>query len=73
VHFRLEFSDRLLAVWFGIHVLLPNPGQFDLFATLASLAAFVAMIRFKLDIIPVVIASACLGLLFKTVAPALFL
>ena len=55
-----------LAVWFGLHVFFPNAGVVDWFAIILSLVAFVAMLRYKIDIIPVVLASGLLGLLYKS-------
>jgi chromate transporter len=54
-----------LAVWFGLHVFLPNAGVIDWFAVVLCAAAFVAMLRYQIDIIPVVLASGLLGLLWK--------
>jgi chromate transporter len=55
-----------LAVWFGLHVFFPNAGVLDWFAVVLCAAAFVAMLRYQIDIIPVVLASGLLGLLWKT-------
>jgi len=38
----------------------------DWFAVVLGLAAFVAMIKWKVDIIPVVLGAGLLGLIFKT-------
>ena len=51
-----------LAVWFGWHVLAPTAGVIDWFALALGVAAFAAMQRFKVDVIPVVLASGVLGL-----------
>jgi chromate transporter len=55
-----------LAVWFGLHVFFPHGGASvaatDWFAVAVSAAAFVAMQRFKVGIVPVVLASGALGL-----------
>jgi len=56
-----------LAVWFGLHVILPSHGVIDWFAIVLCAAAFVAMLRYKIDIIPVVLASGLLGLVWKMV------
>jgi len=53
-----------LAVWFALHVFFPSAGVIDWFAIALCAAAFVAMLRYKIDIIPVVLASAVLGLLY---------
>jgi len=50
-----------LAVWFGLHVFFPTRGAVDWFALVVSVAAFVALQRFKVGVIPVVIVSALLG------------
>jgi len=54
-----------LAVWFGLHVIFPSHGVIDWFALVLCAAAFVAMLRYKIDIIPVVLASGLLGLIYK--------
>ena len=51
-----------LAVWFGLRVFFPASGTVDWFAILLCAAAFVAMLRYKIDIIPVIIGSAIVGL-----------
>ncbi len=53
-----------LAVWFGLHVFLPQGwpgGTIDWFAIVVCAAAFFAMQRFKVGVIPVVVASGALG------------
>jgi chromate transporter len=57
-----------LAVWFGLHVVLPVGGGVDWFVAVVALLAFVAMQRFKAGLIPVVLAGAGLGLLQHLVA-----
>jgi chromate transport protein ChrA len=52
--------------WFGLHVIFPSANVVDWFAVVLGLAAFVAMIKWKVDIIPVVIGAGLLGLIFKT-------
>jgi len=54
-----------LAVWFAINALFPNHGAIDWFAFVVSLIAFVGMLRWKWDIIPVVLGSGALGLIYK--------
>jgi chromate transporter len=51
-----------LAVWFGLHVVHPNEGL-DWFAVLLGLAALLAMLRWKLGVIPVVLAGGAIGLI----------
>jgi len=55
-----------LAVWFALHVFFPLAGVVDWFALGLSLAAFIGMLRYKIDIIPVILASGLLGLIYKT-------
>jgi len=54
-----------LAVWFGLHVILPVANVVDWFALAVGLAAFLLMTRWKWDIIPIVLAASLLGLIFK--------
>ena len=54
-----------LAVWFGLHVIFPGNEKVDWFALGLCAVAFIAMLRFKIDIIPVVLASGLLGLIYK--------
>jgi len=51
-----------LAVWFGLHVFFPAKGVVDWFALIVSVAAFVAMQRFKVGVIPVILTCLTLGL-----------
>jgi chromate transporter len=51
-----------LAVWFALHVIHPDRG-FDWFAIVLGLAALVALIRWKVGVIPVILAGGLLGLL----------
>lgn len=52
-----------LAVWFGLHVFFPSPHRVDWFAVALAAVAFLALQRFKLGVIPVVLASGAAGLL----------
>ena len=56
-----------LAVWFAINALFPGRAAIDWFACIISAVAFVGMLRWKWDIIPVVLGSGMLGLLFNLV------
>jgi chromate transporter len=59
-----------LAVWFGIQVLFPGSGQgraVNWFAVILSVVAFVGMVRWKWDIIPVVLGAGISGLICRTV------
>jgi chromate transporter len=55
-----------LAVWFGLHVLFPTEMQVDWFAVVLSTVAFAGMVRWKWELIPVVIGSGVLGLLYRS-------
>jgi len=50
-----------LAVWFGLHVFFPGNSATDWFAIAVCATALAAMQRFKIGVIPVVLASAALG------------
>jgi chromate transporter len=54
-----------LAVWFGIHVLFPDGKMLDWFALGLSVVAFIGMLRWKWDVIPVVMGSGLIGLVYK--------
>jgi len=56
-----------LAVWFGWHVVRPDGGGTDWFAVIVSVAAFAAMERLKVGIIPIVAAGAALGVAWSFV------
>jgi chromate transporter len=53
-----------LAVWFGTHALFPQ-GRADVFAIILSIVAFVALLRWKLDVILVVVLSGLAGLIYQ--------
>jgi chromate transporter len=54
-----------LAVWFALHVFFPTVGVIDWFAIALCVTALAAMLRYKIDIIPVVLGSGLLGLIYK--------
>jgi chromate transporter len=54
-----------LAVWFGLHVIFPAAGGVDWFAAIVCAIAFFGMLRWKWNIIPVVLGSGLLGLVYK--------
>ncbi len=56
-----------LAVWFGLHVIFPAPRTVDWFAVVVSVGAFAGMMRWKWDIIPVVLGAGVLGLIYRLV------
>jgi chromate transporter len=53
-----------LAIWFGLHVILPATGHVDLFAIVICAVAFVGMLHWKWNIVPVVLGSGLLGLIY---------
>jgi chromate transporter len=55
-----------LAVWFGLHVIFPATGNVDWFAFAVCAIAFVGMLRWKWNIVPVVLGSGLVGLCYKT-------
>ena len=55
-----------LAVWFALNALFPNHRQLDWFALGLTLAALCGMLKWKWDVIPVVIGSGLLGLIYRT-------
>ena len=54
-----------LAVWFAINALFPNRAAVDWFAVIVSAIAFIAMLRWKWEIVPVVLGSGVLGMIYK--------
>jgi chromate transporter len=54
-----------LAVWFGIHVLFPDGKTLDWFALMLSAVAFTGMLRWKWHVVPTVIGSGLVGLIYK--------
>jgi chromate transporter len=54
-----------LAVWFGLHVIFPATGNVDWFAVVMCVIAFAGILRWKWNIIPVVLGSGLAGLVFK--------
>ena len=62
-----------LAVFFAYHVLWPRDfaGGFEWAAALLGAAAFVALFRFKVGIIPLIAASGSAGLIYTLLKPAL--
>ena len=57
-----------LAVWFAWHALRPASGGWDWFVLVVSLAAFVALTRFKVGVGQVIGVCALLGLAWKMLA-----
>jgi len=59
-----------LAVFFAYHVLWPLGfgGDFEWFAALVGIAAFVALYRFKAGMIPTILACGLAGLAYRFIA-----
>lgn len=53
-----------LAVWFGIHVMFPS-GRIDRFAAIVCAIAFLGMLRWKWNIIAVILGSGLAGVIFQ--------
>ena len=53
------------AVWFGLQVIVPAPGVVDWFAVLVGTVAFLGMVRWKWEIVPVVLGAGAAGLIFR--------
>jgi chromate transporter len=53
-----------LAVWFGVHVMFPSGANVDWFAIVVCAIAFVGMLRWKWKIVPVIVGSGLLGLIY---------
>lgn len=60
-----------LALWFGLHTMFPEKGTLDWFLLSLSIVCFIVMTRWKLDIVPVVLISAILGLIYKLITTGL--
>jgi chromate transporter len=58
-----------LAVWFALQTAFPRGGRPDWFIVATAVAAFIALQRFKLEIVPVLLASGALGLFAWRIAP----
>ncbi len=60
-----------LAVFFTWHVLWPQgfDGHFDLIAALLGIGALLAMFRYKVGVIPVIVTCGVAGLLFVVIKP----
>jgi chromate transporter len=56
-----------LAIVFATHALQPAVGVFDYFVAVVALAAWLAMERFKIGVIPTLAACAVLGVIWKLV------
>jgi chromate transporter len=56
-----------LAVWFGIRVVDPNGKNIDSFAIVLATIAFIGLVRWKWDVVAVVVGSGVVGLLYKVI------
>lgn len=53
-----------LAIWFALHVIHPKEG-IDWFAVALGLAALIAMVRWKVGVVAVIIAGGLIGLVYS--------
>ena len=56
-----------LAIWFSLNALRPAEKSVDYFVAVVALAAWVAMERFKIGVIPTLATCAILGMIFKLI------
>lgn len=56
-----------LAIWFTLHAVYPATGEIDWFVAIIAVAAWVAMERFKVGIIPLLATCALLGVIWKLI------
>ena len=56
-----------LAIWFGLHVFHPQPHVIDWFAVLLSATALLALLRWKIGVVAVIIGGGMIGLLYKMI------
>lgn len=54
-----------LAIWFALHVFFPTMGAIDWFAIALSAFALVGMLRWKWNVIAIVLGSGALGLIYR--------
>ncbi len=54
-----------LAVWFGLHIVWLPPGRVDWFAAAFATVAFAGLVRWKWNVIPVVLGGALAGLVWR--------
>ena len=54
-----------LAVWFGLHVLLPREHHIDCFAIAVAVVCFVGLQKWKWSVVPVVFGAAIAGVVFR--------
>src|SRR4051794_10135885 len=56
-----------LAVWFGLHVIFPPGRAVDWFAVAICALAFIGMLKWRWDVVPVVLGSGLAGLIYRVV------
>jgi chromate transporter len=54
-----------LAVWFALGVLFPQGGATDWFAVVVSAVAFLGLMKFKWEVVPVVLGCGVLGCVYR--------
>lgn len=54
-----------LAIWFALHAIYPATGTIDWFVAILAIAAWLAMERFKVGIIPLLATCAVLGVVWR--------
>ena len=54
-----------LAILFASHVLVQSTGRFNWFAFFVSVVAFVGILRWKWNVVPIILASGLAGLIFQ--------
>jgi len=59
-----------LAVWFALHVIFPRGNSVDWFVVVVATTAFIGMLRWKWNVVPVVLGSGVLGLIFTLIRNA---
>ena len=59
-----------LAVWFGVHVLVPDGRSPDWVSAGICAMAFAGMVRWKWDILPVIAGAGVMGILIRVLVPA---
>ncbi len=57
-----------LALWFGLHVLWPDSGGFDVFSAAVGVAAFIALHRFKANLAWVIAGAGLTGMIWGWLA-----
>lgn len=54
-----------LAVWFALHVIFPSPSQIDWFAIAVALVVFAGLLRWRWNVVAVVLGSGLVGILYS--------